>query len=211
MNIVLISKNDTNFSCNVVSPIYHLPCEIHECIFDMKTRLHYDGVIPIECNPSHVLGTGAQSIDSMVLDSEMEFENENMHRSSGNVSCSSEDHVHNTSVIYTGLITNGYEDTHSISINSQKVNIENKEIDKCGLASLNIVTWNINGLSQDKLGENILGSMLEIYDNIMLSETWSSDQDDFFLDGYFYFNYPRSYKHPASKRMSGGLGFFYSS
>ena len=208
MNIVIISKNDTNFSCDVVSPTYHLPCEFHECIFVMKTGLHYDGVIPIECNTAHVLGTGAQSIDSMVPDSEMAFENENVHRSSGNVSCSSEDHVHDTDVIYSSLITNGYEDTHSISIHSQKVNIENKEIDKCGLASLNIVTWNINGLSQDKLGDNILGSMLKRYDIIMLSETWSSDQDDFFLDGYFYYNYPRSYKHPASKRMSGGLGFF---
>ena len=53
-----------------------------------------------------------------------------------------------------------------------------------------------------------LENYLKNYDIIMLSETWSSDQDDFSLDGYFYYNYPRNYKHPDAKGMSGGLGIF---
>ena len=51
--------------------------------------------------------------------------------------------------------------------------------------------WNIQGLSQDKLSDVILGNMLKEYDIILLSETWASDQDEFVLDGFDYHNYPR--------------------
>ena len=66
--------------------------------------------------------------------------------------------------------------------------------------------WNIHGLSQDKLSDDILGSMLKQYDLILISETWASDQSDFILEGFEYHNYPRHYSHQNCKRNSGGLG-----
>ena len=73
---------------------------------------------------------------------------------------------------------------------------------------VNIISWNINGLTPDKLSKNVLGSFLEDYDIILLCETWASEQNDFILEGFRYFNYPRKYKHHATKRNSGGLGLF---
>ena len=74
--------------------------------------------------------------------------------------------------------------------------------------SVNILFWNIHGLSQDKLSDHILGSMLKQYDLILISETWASDQSDFILEGFEYHNYPRHYSHQNCKRNSGGLGVF---
>ena len=68
--------------------------------------------------------------------------------------------------------------------------------------------WNINGLNQDKLRDDILGTLFKKYDIILLSETWSNEQDDYNLNGFLYFNYSRKYSHPNSKRNSGGLGIF---
>ena len=73
---------------------------------------------------------------------------------------------------------------------------------------INIISWNINGLSQDKLNDALLGFFLKKIDIILLSETWESTHDAFSLDGYVYHNYPRKSKHLNSKRESGGLGIF---
>ena len=77
--------------------------------------------------------------------------------------------------------------------------------------TLQIVFWNLNGLNQDKLSDMILGKLLKYHDIILLCETWASENDDFILEGYDYFNYPRRYCHPKCKRDSGGLGIFIKS
>ena len=71
-----------------------------------------------------------------------------------------------------------------------------------------VLSWNIHGLSQDKLSDDILGTMLKGYDIILLSETWASDHDDFVLEGFEYHNYPRKCMHLNGARNSGGLGVF---
>ena len=43
---------------------------------------------------------------------------------------------------------------------------------------INILFWNIHGLPQDKLSDNILGSVLKKYE-IIFSEVWASDQAEF--------------------------------
>ena len=73
---------------------------------------------------------------------------------------------------------------------------------------IKLISWNINGLSQEKLNDDVLGSMLKEYDIILLSETWTSIDDTFDLQGFSYYNYPRLSKHQAAKRNSGGLGIF---
>ena len=105
----------------------------------------------------------------------------------GNVSRISKDHVYVIS--HSCTVISGNKDINKISIGFPWDNLENKETSRCALTSLKIVTWNVKGLSQDKLNDNILGKLFKNYDIIMLSETWSTDQDDFSLDGYFYYSW----------------------
>ena len=69
-------------------------------------------------------------------------------------------------------------------------------------------SWNIRGLDNFKLNQSILGNYFKKFDLIMLSETWSSGQDNFHLEGYTFIDFNRSYKHPGELRYSGGLGIF---
>ena len=95
---------------------------------------------------------------------------------------------------------NGNVNTEPMSSRNRSTPAERKLV--------NIICWNMNGLTQDKLNKDVLGSFLEDYDMISLCETCASEQDDVTLEGFMYYNYPRIYKHHAAKRNSGGLGLF---
>ena len=73
---------------------------------------------------------------------------------------------------------------------------------------LKILFWNINGLTQFKLHDDVTGNMLKENDIVLLNETWSNDDDSFELDGFTYWNFPRETKNKFAKRNSGGLGVF---
>ena len=73
---------------------------------------------------------------------------------------------------------------------------------------IKICFWNIDGLTQNKPNDHLLGKFLKMYDLILIAETWADKHDDFFLDGYTFTNYPRGYRNPYAKRCSGGLGIF---
>ena len=74
--------------------------------------------------------------------------------------------------------------------------------------ALNICSWNINGPTQTNLSDDVLGKFLTKFDIILLSETWSSEGDNFELCGYTFYNYPRQLRNQKAKRGSGGLGIF---
>ena len=76
------------------------------------------------------------------------------------------------------------------------------------LSGVKICSWNINGLTQAKLSPDILGDFLARFDIILLCETWASQGDEFELEGYKFYNYPRLVRHHNAKRNSGGLGIF---
>ena len=73
---------------------------------------------------------------------------------------------------------------------------------------LTICCWNINGLSDDKLMDDVLGNKLKIYDFILLLETWARKCDLFEIEGYDFYNYPRNHRHQNARGASGGLGIF---
>ena len=62
--------------------------------------------------------------------------------------------------------------------------------------TVRIISWNINGLSEDKLYDEILGTFLQNFDLILLTETWACTDAVFELDGFTFYNYPHHYKHP---------------
>ena len=67
---------------------------------------------------------------------------------------------------------------------------------------------NVCALSDWKLADGILGSHFKRFDIILLQEAWSADGDEFNLNGYEFYNFPRKYRHKLSVRNSGGLGIF---
>ena len=71
-----------------------------------------------------------------------------------------------------------------------------------------MLSWNIKGLTNDKLSDDILGNFFKKLDIILLTETWTSDNAEIELKGFTFYNYPRKYRHPNAKRDSGGIGIF---
>ena len=54
---------------------------------------------------------------------------------------------------------------------------------------LRILAWNINGLTDHKLTDDILGSLFKSHDIILLSETWTGANDEYILDGFEFMNF----------------------
>ena len=50
--------------------------------------------------------------------------------------------------------------------------------------TVRIISWNINGLSEDKLYDEILGTFLQNFNLILLTETWACTDAVFELDGF---------------------------
>ena len=67
-------------------------------------------------------------------------------------------------------------------------------------------SWNICGLYDHKVCDDMLGSSLKHHDVISITETWACDTDNFRLEGYVYHNFSRKIKHPNAKQNSGGIG-----
>ena len=70
--------------------------------------------------------------------------------------------------------------------------------------------WNVNGLTVEQLNHYITGAFLKKHDMILINDTWSGPDDNFILEGYTFYNYPRLNRNHKAKRNSGGLGIFVS-
>ena len=70
------------------------------------------------------------------------------------------------------------------------------------IEDLGIKSWNIHGLSQEKL--DILNDYLQRSRIICFSETWSYKNDVYKLKSYEYYPFCRTYKHVRSWRPAGG-------
>lgn len=81
-------------------------------------------------------------------------------------------------------------------------NVINHTTNKC----LSFFTWNIYGLTQDKL--DIMYNELNKFDVILFTECWTEKSDEYLLAGYEFINYPRSFRHENAKRNSGGMCAF---
>ena len=75
--------------------------------------------------------------------------------------------------------------------------------------SVKVCFWNVNGLSPYKMQDSVLGDFFKRFDLILLSETWTSNQDNYEMDGYIFKNFPRKRIHSNAKRHSGGLCVLY--
>ena len=51
---------------------------------------------------------------------------------------------------------------------------------------IKICAWNIEGLTADKLMDDILGNFLLVFHILLLTETWACKVDNFCIPGYIY-------------------------
>ena len=73
---------------------------------------------------------------------------------------------------------------------------------------LTICCWNTNGLSNDKLMDDILANKLKMYDIILLSGTRVEKSALFEIEGYDFYNHRCNHRLHNARRESGGLGIF---
>ena len=99
-----------------------------------------------------------------------------------------------------GITTDSSQQQSHLFQTDMDENVSNEDIKIC--------FCNINGLTQNKLNDHLLGKFLKMHDLILIAETWADKHDDFVLYGYTFTNYPRGYRNPYAKRCSGGLGIF---
>ena len=131
VNIIIMCKSNNNFSCNVVSPTHSLCPELCKCIFVLKSGLHYDAVIPIQCNLSHMFGYESLENDSVPRIEIASRSGKESVQGPGNVSRISKDHV--SVISHSCTVTSGNKDINKMPISFPWDNLENKETNRYGL------------------------------------------------------------------------------
>ena len=173
-------------------------------ILIFKSPDHYDGIIPkldshklntwYDYNVNHLdITGGASSGRSMTQDDKpsVHYNSESTGRSSYHIS---DDHTETcVSVAPTARRSVATGHTGSCVYDPNVIKI---------------CCWNLNGLTQTKLSKDLIGDYLSMFDLILLCETWAADDDNYELQGYTFYNYPRPFKHNNARRCSGGLGIF---
>ena len=66
--------------------------------------------------------------------------------------------------------------------------------------------WNICGLTEAKLYDDIFGEFFKSFDFVFMTETWAYDIDNYNTDGYAFLNYSRNQMHQNARRNSGRFG-----
>ena len=72
-------------------------------------------------------------------------------------------------------------------------------------------SWNVNGLTVDKMQTEEFVSILNKHDIVFVYETWASETSVYDLDGYICHSYYRSFQHRNARRASGGVLVMYRS
>ena len=63
------------------------------------------------------------------------------------------------------------------------------------MGELNILSWNVNGLTSTKKDDDEFVNILSKYDLIFLYETWTSSKNNVKLSGYTAHNFYRQFQH----------------
>ena len=74
--------------------------------------------------------------------------------------------------------------------------------------NLQLCSWNINGLTEEKIAQESAGSFLQEQDIIALQETWQRADRCIELIGYKSFHFIRDHLNVNAKRGSGGISVF---
>ena len=76
------------------------------------------------------------------------------------------------------------------------------------VAQLKVCSWNVRGLTRDKLDNNVMGSITAEFDVIILTETWLREEDQLPIEGFVNYNYNHEHVNSAAKTGSGGICWY---
>ena len=203
INIIIIARMGHLYDVSIISPYINDSSGTNKNVLVYKSGLHYDGLCLARCDEPCRFRDQTPCVVASPVD-----------HASGIVVNNSTDYVcydygkpvGGQQTLRASVPTSSHQSASECIYQSKRsfsgIEVPGK------YKPINIICWNINGLSQEKLNDALLGVFLKNYDVILLNETWASDVDDYILDGFVYHNYPRKCKHSKSKRESGGLGIF---
>ena len=85
--------------------------------------------------------------------------------------------------VYSDIHNHYYDDN---GIWTRKLSNEKTDPQK-SKTTIKIISWNIHGLNGEKLSQCIVGGFVKRFDIILLTETWSTAEQSYGLDGFQYY------------------------
>ena len=70
---------------------------------------------------------------------------------------------------------------------------------------MKVLSWNVNGLTEDKLQDDDFLNLISGYDVIFLYESWTREDSKIEIPGYSSYNFYRTFQHGRARRCSGGV------
>ena len=196
MNLVIIDKANDEYKCDIVPVVKNASPSRANSVIIIKEGEHYNGLVHV----STCRRTGSDSIVNVgsafnnLYDSKLQNDDNNFIGNDMNLSHAE---TNDRNVV-----------THS------PIETQNYVYEKCVYRFVKreskFCSWNICGLTEAKLYDEILGNFFKSFDFIFLTATRACDTDDYNIEGYVFFNYSRSQVHHNARRNSGGLGILYS-
>ena len=210
INIIIVSRIGRIQNVSILSTYINYSSGTNKSVLVYKTGLHYDGLRRILCDePCRFRDQTPGEVTSPADHASDIVANDGTGYLNGSTLMDGNDYYtpnNGKQALLASMPAPLHQTASEVNCQIKKSLIEIEILGK--YKPINIISCYINGLSQGKLDDALLGSFLKSYDVILLNETWASDLDDYALDGFVYHNYPRKWKHPKSKRDSGVLGIF---
>ena len=157
-------------------------------LFLLKTNEHYDALLPKWINTESLPGTKhtARAFHSNCIPAD------NQHHAINETRPSIDKNIAISPVIHN--LTSTEKSPYQTS--------------SCSMQAISICFWNVHGLNQEMLSDDICGLYLKKHDIIMFCETWAEPSDSFYIEGFQSINFARNFRHRNAIRGSGGLYLF---
>ena len=199
MNLIIIDKTNDECKCHIIPVVQNAsPLRVNSVII-IKEGEHYNGLIYVStcCGAGSEdlvnVGGGFTRLHEEYIDSKLP-------------------NVDNNKVNVNDMNFSHAEPHDNYVVTHSPVAIQNNVYEKCvqrfTKRELKFCSWNICGLTEANLYDDILGEFFKSFDFIFLTETCAYDIVNYNIDGSVFLNYSRHQMHHNARRNSGGIGIF---
>ena len=199
MNLVIIDKTNDECKCHIIPVVQNASLSRANSVIVIKEGEHYNRLLYVStCRGAGSddlvnVGGGFTRLHDEYIDSKLP-------------------NVDNNNVNVNNMNLSHAEPHDSNGVTHSSTEIQNYVYEKCvqrfTKRELKFCSWNICGLTEAKLYDDILGEFFKSFDFIFLTETWAYDIDNYNIDGYVFLNYSRHQMHHNARRNSAGIGIF---